>query len=464
MVVKMFNNDTIAAIATSIGEGGIGVIRISGTNAKEIGLKVLKNKKNQTYMDFKTRQVYYGKVIDYQSGAILDEVLFFYSPEPRSFTAENTLEIQAHGGVYILGKILASVLSAGARMAEPGEFSKRAFLNGRIDLMQAESIIDLIRAKTDKAQQLALSQLTGRTSAGIFQLEAEIYEILVKIEAVLDFPEEGLPEIVRQDFSSKIKNLSLKIAQLLSDYDQGRKIREGITIVIIGQPNVGKSSLLNWFLEEERAIVTDIPGTTRDLIEAQIQLSGIPVRLIDTAGIRETDNPIEQIGINKAKQALLEADLILWLLDISQPLTEADLSLAKQFEAQKGLIILNKTDLPRKLDQTNLNEIVDWPVFETSLVNRIGLEELEQEICTQVGIGKLQVDERPLLSRIRHKQALQKAQMALESFQAALELQLSEDLLAIDLREALTALAEITGKNVTTEIIDGIFSQFCIGK
>jgi len=460
----MLIKDTIAAIATPFGEGGIGVIRISGTEAKEIGQKILRMKQEQEYLNFIPRQVYYGKVIDYHTKNTLDEVLFFYSPKPKSFTAEDTLEIQAHGGMYSLGRILASVVAAGARIAEPGEFSKRAFLNGRIDLMQAESIIDLIRAKTDKAQQLALTQLTGRTSEGLYKIEAMLYEILVSIEAILDFPEEGLPEIVRQELLTKSKQFGMQVQQLLEDYDEGRKIRDGIMIVIVGQPNVGKSSLLNWFLAEERAIVTDIPGTTRDLIEAQIQLQGIPVRLIDTAGIRETNHPIEQIGIEKAKKALLSADLILWLLDASQAFNEVDFEFYSLIQDKKILLVLNKTDLPKQLNQIELAKFEQIPVLEISLMNKSGLDQLEQEICNQVGIGKIQIDDRPILSQIRHKQALLKTKLALESFEYGLSLQISEDLLAIDLREALTALAEITGKNVTAEVVHGIFSQFCIGK
>ncbi len=349
-------------------------------------------------------------------------------------------------------------------MAEPGEFTKRAFINGRIDLVQAESIIDLIRAKTDKAHQIALSQLTGKAAHELYQLETELYHILISIEAILDFPEEGIPEIQKSAILNQVLNLEKAFSTLIAKIDEGRKIRDGIMIVIAGQPNVGKSSLLNTFIQEERAIVTEIPGTTRDIIEAQIQLRGIPIRIIDTAGIRSTNNLIEKMGIEKTEQFLDQADLILFILDGSKNLTQEDREIAAKIQNKLVLTIINKTDLPQKISPIELKEngIIDY--LELSLLTKKGFEQLEEKIVNLIGIGEISVDDRPLLSRIRHKKALQQGLAALSSFKEGLQSGLSEDLLAVDLRACLEAIGEITGKNVSEEVLQGIFAQFCIGK
>ncbi len=459
----MFLNDTIAAIATPIGEGGIGIIRISGPQAKNIG-EILLRKANRSGMALEDHRIYHGFVVDPQTGADIDEVLFFYAQKPHSYTAEDTLEIQAHGGALNLAKILELILKQNIRMAEPGEFTLRAYLNGRIDLVQAESIIDLIRAKTDKAHELALSQLTGRTTNAIQKIETDLYQILITIEAVLDFPEEGLPEITR----NKVKETGIAIQQnlkeLMLQINEGRKIREGIGIVIAGRPNVGKSSLLNCFLQEERAIVTEIPGTTRDIIETQFQLQGIPIRLYDTAGLRSTDNPIEQIGIQKAEQYMDEADLVLLLLDGSEPLTEDDQAIINKVDPAKTILVINKTDLPPRLDKEKIPANMRAKQVELSALTGNGFSSLEKSIINAVGLGAIRVDDRPLLSRVRHKKALEQAVESLQSFLDGLDNGLSEDLLAVDLRSCLAAIGEITGKNVSEEVLHGIFSQFCIGK
>jgi tRNA modification GTPase len=460
----MFFNDTIAAISTPIGEGGIAIIRISGPKSLEIGLAILQTSKGLSFKSFSDHHVYYGRIINPEKKQVIDEALFFYSRKPHSFTAEDTLEIQAHGGMVGISQILTIILQNGARLAEPGEFTQRAYLNGRIDLVQAESIIDLIRAKTEKAHQVALSQLTGKATQEITELEAKLYKILISIEAILDFPEEGIPELQRDEIIKQTRHIEDRFIALSQNAEDGRKLRDGLLIVIVGRPNVGKSSLLNTFLQEERAIVTEIPGTTRDIIEAQIQIQGVPIRLIDTAGIRHTDNIIEQMGIEKAEQFLDEADIILFIVDGSQPFSEEDQAILKKVKGRQVILIINKTDLPQK---TKLDE---WGAFEAeqivqlSLRTKDGFKKLEKVLIEKVGLGKVAVDDRPLLSRVRHKQAIEQSLSALRSFRSGLETKNSEDLLAIDLRSSLEAIGEVTGKKVSDEVLHGIFTQFCIGK
>lgn len=460
----MVFHDTIAALATPVGESGIGIIRISGPKAKEIGMALVKKPNRESFTELEDHRLYYGLVVDPKTCLGLDEVLFFYTRKPRSFTAEDTVEIQAHGGSLNLAKILNLVLQNGARLAEPGEFTLRAYINGRIDLVQAESIIDLIRAKTDKAHELAIQQLTGKTTRAIAEIESELYHILVTIEAVLDFPEDGIPELAKNTIINTVISIEKRLADILGSIDEGRKIREGISIVITGRPNVGKSSLLNFFLQEERSIVTEIPGTTRDVIEAQIQLKGIPVRLYDTAGLRDTDNPIERIGIQKAEHYIAGSDLVLLLLDGSKPLTAEDRYIIGKMNGRKAMIVINKIDLPQRLERDQLPPTYKMKQIDISALTGQGFQELEDAITKAVGLGEIRVDERPILSRVRHKQALEDAIQALHHFQNGFSQGLSEDLLAIDLRACLAAIGEITGKNVSEEVIRGIFSQFCIGK
>ncbi len=460
----MIFNDTIAAVATPVGEGGIGIIRVSGPSAKEIGFRVLTNVKGEPFSEILARRVYHGYVVNPEIKQPLDEVLFFYLENPKSFTGEDTLEIQAHGGIFLLTKILGIVVRNGARMAEPGEFTQRAFMNGRINLVQAESIIDLIRAKTDKAHELALSQLNGKTSKALIQIENDLYQILITIEASLDFPEEGIPELQKGQLLFAASQAHQKLTSLFEGVDEGRKLRDGIKLVIVGRPNVGKSSLLNELLQEERAIVTSIPGTTRDIIEASFQLRGVPIRLIDTAGLRETENVIEQIGISKTEDSILQADLILLVLDGSQPLTAEDNQVLTKIKGRQVLVIINKTDLPQVIKKEELTGFDPDRIIELSLVTKNGLKEVEEKIIKLVGIGEIALDDRPLLSRIRHKQALEEAISALADFSSGLSNGRSEDLLAVDLRSCLNSLGVISGKNVSNEVIQGIFAQFCIGK
>lgn len=460
----MVFNDTIAAIATPPGEGGIGVIRISGPEALSVASQVLKSTHHQPFSIIQPRKVYHGEAIHLQTGNVLDEVIFFYFQKPHSYTGEDIIEIQAHGSMLGLTQILNQILSINVRLADPGEFTQRAFLNGRIDLIQAESVIDLIRAKTEKGRQLALRQLQGRSTAVIHSLESDLYQILTLIEALLDFPEEGIPDIEQASIIHKVTLIIQQLVKLIQNSEEGQKIQDGISIVITGRPNVGKSSLLNSFLQEERAIVTSLPGTTRDVIEAQYQLKGIPIRLIDTAGLRETDNPVEQIGIKKAQEYLDNADLILLVIDGSEPLTSEDSILINKFQDRPLLVVINKTDLPQKVFSNDFREFSNLKLIETSTLSGEGLERLESAVTNLIGMGRIQVDDLPILSRIRHKKALENAVFALQRFIQGIRDGLSEDLLAVELREALTSIGQITGKNVTSEVIEQIFSQFCIGK
>jgi len=460
----MIFDDTIAAIATPIGEGGIGIIRISGSSAKDVGLKILVNRKKKFFSDIEVRKVYHGLVINPVNQQPVDEVIFFFLKGPKSFTGEDTLEVQAHGGTFSLSKILDIVLHHGARLAEPGEFTQRAFLNGRIDLVQAESIIDLIRAKTDKAHELALSQLTGQTSKIISQIENDLYKILITIEAALDFPEEDIPELQKEQLHSQASLALHQLIGLLDGVDEGLKIREGIRLVIVGRPNVGKSSFLNELVQEEKAIVTEIPGTTRDIIEAPFQLRGVPIRLIDTAGLRETENVIEQIGIAKTERSIEQADLIVLVIDGSQPLTSDDEQVINKIKKRPVLVLINKTDLPQVIQRKDLPWFDQDRIIEMSLFTKEGLDLVKERIIELVGLGEISLDDRPLLSRIRHKQALEKAVAALRDFISGLTVGRSEDLLAVDLRSSLNSLGIISGKNVSDEVIRGIFEQFCIGK
>lgn len=456
--------DTIAAISTPIGEGGIGIIRISGAKAIEAASAILRTSKKKSFHNFIDHHVYYGMVVNPETGQTVDEVLFFYAKKPRSFTAEDVVEIQAHGGTLILSSILNLVLNEGVRLAEPGEFTMRAFLNGRIDLVQAESVIDLIRAKTEKAHQLALSQLTGKITNAIHQIESDLYSILIRLEALLDFPEDGIPDLEKEDILSIIQQIIDQLEVMVKSVDEGRKIREGITIAIVGKPNVGKSSLLNAFTQEEKAIVTDLPGTTRDVIDVQFQLRGVPIILMDTAGLHETENKIEKIGIERAEFHLKNAQLALVVLDGSQPLTAEDHFVLQRVKNKKSMIIINKIDLPQQFAETDLSLPEGTQIVRVSSLTREGLDQLEEALVTEIGIGNLNVDDRPMLSRVRHKKALLTAVDSLRNFRDALSRGESEDLLAIELRASLFAIGEITGKNVNDEVLHGIFANFCIGK
>lgn len=459
----MNESNTITAISTPPGEGGIGIIRISGENTAQIGAKILRHPSGKVITSWPERQVRLGLAVNHD-GTVIDEVIYFLFKKGRSYTGEEVLEIQGHGGYQNLKKILNTILNAGARPAEPGEFTKRAFLNGRLDLAQAEAVIDLIRARTDLAHQAALTQLRGELSAVIETQENRLLELLVPIEAALDFPDEEISELEREQAAQIIVGVRHQLEELLAQADQGIVLREAASVVLAGRPNVGKSSLLNRLLGEERAIVTPIPGTTRDFVSETIDLDGVPVRLIDTAGLREIEDLVEKAGVERAKEIIKEANVILVILDAGEELTTAEQEMILSSKP-KPLIILNKTDLPAIVSTMELaDKFPDYQVLSVSAKTGEGLQALKASIREAL-IGRQGLEEHPVLvTKLRHKEALEEAFAFLSSVADGIIQQHSEDLLAVDLRAALEALGRITGRSISEEIIDRIFSQFCIGK
>ena len=457
-------DDTIAAISTPIGAAGIGMVRISGKDAEMIAQAIFKSKKNRKISEVRNYTMLYGHILDKQN-IIVDEVLVSVMRGPHSFTGEDVIEINCHGGIIAVRKTLELVLNAGARLAEPGEFSKRAFLNGRIDLAQAEAIIDLINAKTDKGLQVAVSQLEGTLSGKIKVLREGLLGLMVQIEAGIDFPEHDIEEISRNLINTKTEAILQDIKRMIESAGTGKVLREGLRTVILGKPNVGKSSLLNALLKEKRAIVTDIPGTTRDVIEEIVNIKGIPLKIVDTAGIRETIDVVEKIGVEKTREASMDADLILLMIDASTGVTENDLELLPLLEGKKCLAIVNKIDLKEKHDKTQLEKFLGkYDVIEMSLVKGLGLEQLEKKIEELVYSGAITNNDNMMVTNIRHKNSLERAAGSLQDALLALNDQLPTDCIAIDLKAAWDSLGEITGETVGEDLVDQIFSRFCIGK
>lgn len=457
--------DTIAAIATPLGESGIGIVRISGAEAITIARRVFVPYKNKEWWREKGYRLFYGHVVDPETKETIDEVLLGLMRSPASFTREDVVELNCHGGVAPLRKTLELVLRHGARLAEPGEFSRRAFLNGRLDLAQAEAIIDIIRARTDAQLKLAVAQLKGNLSEKIRSLQNKLTDLLAAWEAVLDFPEdvEGIPAGEIENSLEKIKE---EIKDLITSAERGKIYREGLFVVIAGRPNVGKSSLLNTLLQERRAIVTDIPGTTRDVIEEMINLRGIPVKLADTAGLRKTSDPVEILGVEKARELLALADLILVLIDATAGVTTEDLEILAETGNRKAIFLINKTDLVsgEKTRAQLVRIIGERPVVEISALTGKGIGELE-ELIFQQALGEPVISpEAALVSNLRHKAALGEALRHLTAALKGIRAGLPEDFLTIDLKGAWSALGEITGTTVNEEIIDRIFANFCIGK
>ena len=454
--------DTIAAIATPYGEGGIGIIRKRKTNEKEKKNKIFVHKGNG---NIQPRYATYGSVVDPEDGVMIDEALAIYMKAPASYTAEDVVEIQCHGSVVSLRKILALVLKMGARLSEPGEFTKRAFLNGRIDLSQAEAVMDVVKAKTDRTFDVAISQLEGSLSGKINEIRHHILDLLVDITVNIDYPDEDIEEMTYDQLQTSLSLIGEMIEKLLSTADTGRMIREGIRIAIVGRPNVGKSSLMNLLLKESRAIVTEIPGTTRDTIEEALTIRGIPVYLIDTAGIRQTGDVIEQIGIEKAKEAFNTADYIIFIIDASQPLNEEDLEILSYVNGRKSLILLNKQDKGNQVIATDIaNKSPNSDIIYTSLIRGEGIEEIEDKIEELVYGGEISQEESVMVSNVRHTELLRKSKEAVSD---AMEMVLRReplDIIEIDVRNAYDDLGEITGDTVTDEILNEVFSRFCLGK
>lgn len=454
--------DTISAVATAWGEGGIGIVRISGPAAKDVLEHIFVPVRQRP---IENRKITYGKIIDPQDGSVVDEVLAVYMKGPHTYTTEDVAEINCHGSIVALRKTLALTLQWGARLAEPGEFTKRAFLNGRIDLSQAEAVIDLIRAKTDRSFDVAMGQMEGSISREIKEIRAKLMDVLVNITVNLDYPDEDIEEITYGTLESQLQEIEDDLDRLLSTARTGRLLREGLSVAIIGKPNVGKSSLMNRFLRESRAIVTDIPGTTRDIIEESMSLRGIPVKLIDTAGIRSTEDIIEKIGIEKSREALNQADLVIFVLDGSREISREDREIAEGIRNKKTLILVNKADLTQVVTEEQIKQwMPESRVILTSMESGEGLKEVEDLIYDMVFEGQVTQENRLLITNVRHadlmKQAKEEMQMALSMCRRGEAL----DFLEINVRQCFEALGEIIGETVSDTIIEEVFARFCLGK
>lgn len=457
------DDDTIAAISTAPGEGGIGIVRLSGTRALEIARQLFRGARHFDAASAPTHSLHYGHVVHPVSGEWLDEALLAIMRAPHSYTREDVVEIQCHGGMLPLRNILDAALSCGARLAVPGEFTKRAFLNGRIDLSQAESVIDIIRAKTDAGLRLAVQQLQGKLSAQVRQMRDALQQLLAEIEASIDFSDDDIELISSARIQRELRQSLDELSRVLATAREGKIVRDGLSLAIVGKPNVGKSSLLNLLLQEERAIVTPIPGTTRDAIEEYINLSGVPIRLIDTAGIRDTDDHVERIGVERTRQIIEAADMALCLFDCSAPLTAEDRQFVELVASKDKLILLNKVDLPAQWTAAELLGLfsASAQIIELSITQHLGVDALKQAIVERVLDVPL---ESVAVTNARHKQALSAAQASLRHAERSAQAEMSPEFLAVDLRDALRHLGEITGETTTDDILDRIFSTFCIGK
>lgn len=457
--------DTIAAISTPPGEGGIGIVRLSGDEALEIAEKVYKLG-SKKLSDQPSHTIHYGNIYHPKTDEKIDEVMVTIMKAPKTYTREDIVEINTHGGVLVTNKVLQTVLGAGARLAEPGEFTKRAFLNGRVDLSQAEAVMDVIRAKTDSAMQNAISQLDGNLSQLIKTLRQDILETLAQVEVNIDYPEyDDVEEMTSKLLKEKAVEVKEQVERILETAQQGKILRDGLATAIIGRPNVGKSSLLNAFARSDKAIVTDVAGTTRDVIEEFVNVKGVPLRLIDTAGIRETEDEVERIGVSRSKKEIDAAELVLLIFDQSQKLTDEDFELLRLTENKERLIILNKMDLDQALDIERLLEKVDPnTVVSVSVTENTGIDEVENAIVDLFFEGKTGEKDATYISNIRHISLLEQAIQALEEVVDGIDLGMPVDLVQIDLTRAWDALGEVTGDSVQDELITQLFSQFCLGK
>ncbi|MBA9028077.1 tRNA uridine-5-carboxymethylaminomethyl(34) synthesis GTPase MnmE [Peribacillus huizhouensis] len=458
--------DTITAISTPMGEGAIAIVRLSGDEAFAIADRIYRGPQGKRLIDATSHTIHYGHLVQPKTGDTVEEVMISIMRGPKTFTREDVVEINCHGGIVSVNRVLQLVLSQGARLAEPGEFTKRAFLNGRIDLSQAEAVMDLIRAKTDKAMNMALGQMEGRLSQLIRKLRQEILETLAQVEVNIDYPEyDDVEEMTHRMFLEKANLVKIELEKLLRTSQQGKILRDGLSTVIVGRPNVGKSSLLNSLVQENKAIVTDIPGTTRDVIEEYVNVRGVPLRLLDTAGIRETEDIVERIGVERSRAVLKDADLILLVLNYSDDLTKED---EKLFEAVSGMdviVIVNKTDLPRKINLNRVEELTgEHRLVTTSLLEDQGVDELEEAIASLFFAGSLETGDLTYVSNSRHIALLGQALQSIEDAIEAIEAGTPVDLVQIDFTKAWELLGEIIGDSVHEGLINQLFSQFCLGK
>ncbi|MGZ7231362.1 tRNA uridine-5-carboxymethylaminomethyl(34) synthesis GTPase MnmE [Streptococcus pyogenes] len=451
--------DTITAISTPLGEGAIGIVRLSGTDALAIAQSVFKGKNLEQVA---SHTINYGHIINPKTGTIIDEVMVSVMLAPKTFTRENVVEINTHGGIAVTNEILQLLIRQGARMAEPGEFTKRAFLNGRVDLTQAEAVMDIIRAKTDKAMTIAVKQLDGSLSQLINDTRQEILNTLAQVEVNIDYPEyDDVEEMTTALLREKTQEFQSLLESLLRTAKRGKILREGLSTAIIGRPNVGKSSLLNNLLREDKAIVTDIAGTTRDVIEEYVNIKGVPLKLIDTAGIRETDDLVEQIGVERSKKALQEADLVLLVLNASEKLTDQDRALLNLSQDSNRIILLNKTDLEQKIELEQLpDDYIPISVLTNQNINLIE-DRINQLFFDNAGLVE---QDATYLSNARHISLIEKAVQSLEAVNDGLALGMPVDLLQVDLTRTWEILGEITGDAAPDELITQLFSQFCLGK
>lgn len=457
--------ETIAAISTPPGEGAIGIVRLSGEEAIEIADRVYQLGSKQL-INQDSHTIHYGHIFNPKTNKMIDEVMVTVMRGPKTFTREDIVEINCHGGIIGVNNVLQTVLQNGARLAEPGEFTKRAFLNGRIDLSQAEAVMDLIRAKTDKAMHVALEQLDGNLSNLIRNLRTEILDTLAQVEVNIDYPEyDDVEEMTAKLLIEKAKQVKAQIQQLLETASQGKILREGLATAIIGRPNVGKSSLLNYLLKEEKAIVTDIAGTTRDVIEEYVSVRGVPLKLIDTAGIRETEDIIERMGVERSRKALVDADLILLVFNQSEPLTDEDKALIEATDQNNRVVILNKMDLPTQLDLEELEALVGKEtIVKTSVLTQMGVDVLEKKIADLFFSGNTGEKDATYVSNVRHIALLNDAEEALDDVIDGVESGMPVDLVQIDMTRCWDLLGEITGDSVQDELLTQLFSQFCLGK
>lgn len=455
--------DTIAAISTAIGEGGISIIRVSGDKALQVVGSIFRGKNRKGLEGMKAYTMRYGHILEFGGDDVVDEVLVSFMKGSKSFTAEDTVEINCHGGMVATNKVLENVIKAGARIADPGEFTKRAFLNGRIDLSQAEAVIDIIRAKTELSMKSAVLQAGGNLSAAVRELREKLLGLIAHIEATVDYPEEDLEEITAIQVTARLREVEEQLTSAIDSADEGKILREGISTVIVGKPNVGKSSLLNTLLKENRAIVTDIPGTTRDVIEEYINIKGIPIKIVDTAGIRETEDVVERIGVKKSRSKIEEADLIIFMLDTSRELTDEDRDIISYIKGKKYIVLLNKVDLNARMDIRELEGLEPEYVINASVIQGFGIDRLKEAIVKLFFHGEIKSNEL-VITNMRHKEAMLAARSSCLQAIEALAGTSAIDLASIDIRSAWYSLGQITGDTMEEDIIDKIFSEFCLGK
>lgn len=456
--------DTITSISTPMGEGAIGIVRLSGPQAVEIADKLYKGK--HLLNDVPSHTINYGHIIDPESKEVVEEVMVSVLRAPKTFTREDIIEINCHGGILTINRVLELTMTYGARMAEPGEFTKRAFLNGRIDLSQAEAVMDFIRSKTDRASKVAMNQIEGRLSDLIKKQRQSILEILAQVEVNIDYPEyDDVEDATTEFLLEQSKEIKQEINRLLDTGAQGKIMREGLSTVIVGKPNVGKSSMLNNLIQDNKAIVTEVAGTTRDVLEEYVNVRGVPLRLVDTAGIRETEDIVEKIGVERSRKALSQADLILFVLNNNEALTQEDYTLYEVVKNEDVIVIVNKLDLEQNIDINEVKDMIgDTPLIQTSMLKQEGIDELEIQIRDLFFGGEVQNQDMTYVSNSRHISLLKQARQTIQDAIDAAESGVPMDMVQIDLTRTWEILGEIIGETASDELIDQLFSQFCLGK